>query len=263
VSVALLVQVIAVAAQGDSLAVVTQSELRRDGAPVPHRIPQPVGAAFAPDGGLLVFGGTAGERGLLEFGGRIVEGHADLVMAVAFGPGWIATGSADRTIGLLGPDGVRRRTLEGHTGAVLAVAVSPDGSLLVSGGADATLRVWDPSGGRLLRVLANHGDRVNALAWSPDGRYLASAGRDRTVRIWQPGIGRMVRILPHDAEVLALAWPDELVSASADGKVRVFGDAGLRTLAEHDVGARAVSIAVGKGEILVAAGSVRRLPRGP
>jgi WD40 repeat protein len=257
----LLAQIVAVAAHGDAVVVVTQQGVRLNEAPIETRLLQPVGAAFSRDGRPAVFGGTPGERGGVEFGGWSETGHADLVTAVAFGPDWIAGASADRTIGILTLDGRRRHTLKGHPSALLALAASPDGKRLVSGGADATLRVWDPQDGRLLRVLAGHGDRVNALAWSPDGRHLASGSRDRSVRIWQPEIGRMLRIVPHEAEVLALAWPDELVTAAADGQIRRLAELGLKELARHDAGARAGSIAVVPGGILVAAGSLLRLPR--
>ena len=42
----------------------------------------------------------------------------------------------------------------GHTGAVTSVALSLDGSLLVSGSVDGTARVWDTFSGELPRVCA-------------------------------------------------------------------------------------------------------------
>ena len=39
------------------------------------------------------------------------------------------------------------KTLEGHTGPVESVAMSVNGSLLVSGGEDGTIRVWDAASG--------------------------------------------------------------------------------------------------------------------
>ena len=43
------------------------------------------------------------------------------------------------------------RTLEGHTASVNSVAVTPDGTKIVSGSLDNTIKVWDiASGGRRL-----------------------------------------------------------------------------------------------------------------
>src|SRR5262245_44957571 len=66
--------------------------------------------------------------------------------------------------------------LKGHHGPVHAVAYSPDGRTLASGGTDG-VRVWDLSAGKLRRTRVVRRRVIWAMAFSPDGRLLASAGR--------------------------------------------------------------------------------------
>ena len=88
--------------------------------------------------------------------------------------------------------------LSGHTDAVLAVALSPDGKTLASAGGalnDRNIRLWDVAGRAPRVILSGHTDLVRAVAFSPDGRVLASAGggaNEQVVRLWDvPGKGAL------------------------------------------------------------------------
>jgi hypothetical protein len=82
-----------------------------------------------------------------------------------------------------------RTWLKGHESAVRAVAVSPDGVRIASGGDDKTLRIWETSTAKLRDTIFAHGDSIRAVAFCPDGSLIATSGRDQTVKLWDSGDG--------------------------------------------------------------------------
>jgi small GTP-binding protein len=95
------------------------------------------------------------------------------------------SGSADKTLRVWDLESRRTvATLEGHTGSVYGVAVSPDGRRAVSASGDGTLRVWDLESGRSIATFSGHIGIVIGVAVSPDGLRAVSASADKTLRVW-------------------------------------------------------------------------------
>ena len=74
--------------------------------------------------------------------------------------------------------------LERHTFAVTSVSFSPDGSRIVSGSGDNSMRVWDSHTGAELTRLEGHTYWVTSVSFSPDGSRIVSGSYDETVRVW-------------------------------------------------------------------------------
>ncbi len=114
---------------------------------------------------------------------------------------------------------------------VYAVAFSPDGKTLASGGGEPSregeIRLWNADSGAAIREISKaHSDTVFALEFSPDGKTLASGGADKMARLLDPNDGKLVRTMEgHTGHVLGLNWsPDgkQLATSGADNVVKVW-----------------------------------------
>ena len=77
-----------------------------------------------------------------------------------------------------------RVTFTGHTHFVYSVAVSADGSFIVSGSGDRTIKVWNILERREECTFTGHTGSVHSVAVSADGRFIVSGSRDETIKIW-------------------------------------------------------------------------------
>jgi len=78
-----------------------------------------------------------------------------------------------------------------HRGAVLSAAMSDDGSRIITGGDDHTVRVWDWLTDKDPLILSTHSRGVTTVAISPSGAYAVSGSLDGTCVLWELGTGEL------------------------------------------------------------------------
>ncbi len=136
-------------------------------------------------------------------------------------------------------------TLKGHTEIVYAVAFSPDGTHILTGSFDKTLKLWETATGKEIKTFggaAGHQNLILSVAFSPDGQLLASGGADNTAKLWdtrKAGSEAPIKNLPHANLVDAVAFNPagaQLATGSHDGTVRLWDVAKgqqLKQIAAH------------------------------
>ncbi|MCM2371887.1 WD40 domain-containing protein [Aporhodopirellula aestuarii] len=164
-----------------------------------------------------------------------VQGHEDRVWCVAWSPDSqrLASASDDGSVGVWNAKtGQRELNLRqerdtrglwawkgsteiplvglGHDSFVNAVAWSPDGERIISGGEDQTVRVWDSTSGRELETLRPHRGGVETLAFNHDGTRLASGGKEGSIAVFDMQRDSAAFILSESVgEVTRVCWsPD-------------------------------------------------------
>nr|VFJ92134.1 MAG: WD40 repeat [Candidatus Kentron sp. H] len=137
--------------------------------------------------------------------------------------------------------------LGGSEGAIClddCIRFSPDGSRVLTGSWDDTLKLWAVTGGRIgeapIRTFKGHTSDVDAVAFSPDGRRVLSGNDDNTLRLWDAASGERLRTFKgHSGWVLSVAFsPDgqTVLSGNADRTLRLWDAASgerLRTFKGH------------------------------
>jgi cytochrome c len=234
-----------------------QAQLRGHGGPVRA-------LAISPDGTQAVSGSfdTSAIRWSLKrnVAEQVMRFHDDAVNAVAYlKDGRIVTGGADAHIAIWTPGKQKPDTvLNGHTGPIVGLAVSPDGKTLASASWDHTVRLWPLAGGGVGRVLKGNAQNVNGVVFSPNGKQVISAGYDTTLRIWSlGGGGEIVHRLPSPLNTVAVAPDGEIVAAGATGKVFFLSPKGeVRSEVEASP-TPVIQIALSPDGKLVAAAGVR------
>ena len=85
-----------------------------------------------------------------------------------------------------------RRQFPGHYASIAAVAWSPDGQYLATGGGEGDIRVRDPVTRKTQTVFDEHPGMIISLAWSRDGELIVSEDLSGEIYVWKAQTGKSV-----------------------------------------------------------------------
>lgn len=191
--------------------------------------PVQISGVFSPDGQTILTTLRPGYTQVWEASGKLRTALKDSTDGIFSPDGkYILTIAVSDNARLWNTQGNILAVLEGHTGAVRAIAFSPDGALLATASADRTARVWNLDG-ELVAELKGHTGAVTSVCFSPDGTRLLTASEDRTARIWEcTGAPQAVLEEHNKAVVSAIYSPDGLhiLTAGKDGTAKIWSATG-------------------------------------
>ncbi|KAI9323832.1 WD40-repeat-containing domain protein [Dichotomocladium elegans] len=153
----------------------------------------------------------------------------ELVTSLQFDEKYVVVGCDNHRIEVFDTETARKvRTLEGHEGGVWALQFKGGGKndpnrVLVSGGCDRDVRVWDLETGRMRHILRGHTSTIRCLKMK-DKRIAVSGSRDATMRAWDIERGVLLHLFHgHQSSVRCLEISGDLVaSGSYDHTARVW-----------------------------------------
>ena len=171
-------------------------------------------AVFSPDGKLVATGARDSKVRLWSSSdGRQIACFAlpagvkpSVLAFLPSDPPMLVCGGGDAA-GLFEPEtGKVIRLFRGHTDDVKGLAVSADGTRLVTTGEDRTARIWDVASGREVVKLAGDGCRFGAAAFAPDGERVATAVDESAVVVWDAEEGTRVLELAENASIWSIMF---------------------------------------------------------
>ncbi|KAG2342720.1 WD40 repeat-like protein [Suillus weaverae] len=126
----------------------------------------------------------------------VIEGHSECIWSLVYLGARcnVMSASGDGSIRQWKRDGESvGKPLESDGGVIGTMAVSPNETMVVCGGVDSKLRLWNIKKGSMIGdPWEGHDAAVRCLDWSPNALEIASGSQDGTIRRWNPDIGRQI-----------------------------------------------------------------------
>lgn len=196
-----------------------------------------------------------------------ISGHSSIINSVSIRqqrPLRAATGSDDSSMVFLhgAPFKFATKLAGLHKGYVYGVAFSPDGSSLVSVGADRRIQLYDGKTGDATVQIGEgeHKGSIFGVSWAKDSKRFVTASADQTVKLWDVEAGKAVQTwhFGGDGNVsipdhqVGVVWPagrsdGMVISLNLNGDLNYLSEGSQRPLKVVEGHNRSVT-AIGKSE---------------
>ena len=178
------------------------------------------------NGNITYFKNNSGENFAKK---NYIQLHNDTITDISFSINStkFVTSSDDKTAKIVDFITGKNELMFKHRSDVKSCEWNPYRNMVVSGGKDQLLEIWDPNSGMNIHTLHLHYNTINRIRFNQNGNWIISGSKDHTVKVTDIRMIRMDKELQtfkgHDSEVNTLRWHPEhediFCSAGADRKI--------------------------------------------
>lgn len=152
--------------------------------------------------------------------------HRDMIYSLAFSPDGMRLASGSyREVKIWQRVPEVPRWQFAKAGEVTAMAASPDGQWLATGGADGRIRLWDLVKGKAGRTISGQESPAVVVQFSPDGTRLVSVRTNKSLIVWETAQGKVLARAELPSAVSAAVWNREgtaVITGGEDKVIRVW-----------------------------------------
>ena len=157
---------------------------------------------------------------------NFIQLHNDTITDISFSinSSKFVTSSDDKTAKIVDFISGKNELIFKHRSDVKSCEWNPYRNIVVSGGKDQLVELWDPNSGMNIRTLHLHNNSINRIRFNQNGNWILSGSKDHLVKVTDIRMMKELQVFKgHDSEVNTLRWhpvhENIFCSAGADRKI--------------------------------------------
>jgi WD40 repeat protein len=160
--------------------------------------------SFNQDGSMLVSTGNDDVLKIYDLKAkkllRTIDSNAAGIYGAEFAPrvNILAAATLSEGARIYSPMGAVLYKMNNNAGGAYDCDYNAAGTMLITGGKDGNVVLWDPKNGNRLGTMKGHEDMILHVALAPSGRVAASSSDDRSVRVWDTKTFQQIGMLQQE-----------------------------------------------------------------